>query len=1010
MIAYSSQKVLLLCFFFIVTGNVSSLFAQTYDFRSYTVSDGLPHGQITSMHQSHDGYMWIGTIATGLSRFDGTDFKNYGIAEGLRDDMITIAFEDSQKNLWVGTYSGGISKLYGDTLVYQFTDHPVNSSYVIGIFESPHGGLWFTTFDNGVFVYNGSYLEQMNNQDGLIYDAVWDIFWDETGAIWFATHDGLSIYKDDAFTNYSTENGLSGSKVFRIVESDNGTKWLATNRGITIFDGGEISTITEINGKQLNYVFDMLKATDGRIWIGMENDGIYWYDNGVFSHVKKEKGLVSNYIQKIYEDNNGNVWVGTDEKGISIYRGERFVFHTTDTGLASNEILSIFNDRLNSNIMWIGTDRGLQSHQDNTYKEHPFPVFADQNHIWDITQKRNGSLLLLLDDSTIWLYDGDNSRNYIPTLGANDLYMHSIFVDSKDILWIGADNGLHRYDGNELRRFGLQDGIRGEIIYHIYETTDSTLWVATNNGAAYAVGDRFESITYEDGLGHYSVNYIGEDQFGEIWFGTSAGVTHYVPATEMNPAQFRNFGKKDGMKLVETNYLWFDEYDQLWQGTNGGFHLLDVASYRSTGVLNIEHYAISRYGIGIETIHKSIATDKQNRAYFGTMAGIVILDPKKVSFQYHTTPTTHIENIFLNGIEVDWTQFKTSTEQVSSRQIFPFVRFPHGKNTLTFTFKGIDFLSSENLQYRYQMRGFDESWITRDNRNSATYTGLSAGNYELLVQSRVGVGPWSTEAAVYRFAVAYPFWQTIWFWGLVLVILIFAMTSIIKYRVNRIELGKLEKLVDEQTSYLTRVIKEKETLLKEVHHRVKNNLAIIYGMLEMQMEYVPDAKVQAAFKDSQMRVYSISLVHEKLYQSENISQVEAKTYIPELAESIVNSMALENQQVQQHLDIDDINLTLDQGIPCGLIMNELITNAYKHAFNGSGIGNVFIDLKRMDNHVVLRIKDDGKGLPEEFVIGSTESLGLILVNGLITQIRAEMEVVSDSNGTMFQITFSPDSV
>lgn len=1010
MMVYSSQKALLLCIFFIIAGTVSGLYAQAHDFRSYTVSDGLPHGQITSLHQCDDGYMWIGTIASGLSRFDGTTFKTYGISEGLKDDMISVVFEDSQRNLWVGTYNGGIAKLDSDTLVYQFIDQPLDTSYVNGIFESPDGEVWFTTFENGVFVYNGIHLEQINTENGLIYNTVWDVLWNDDGSIWFATHDGLSIFKEGEFTNYSTSDGLSGSKVFQIVKSDEGAIWLATNRGVTVFDGDEIRTITEINGKQLQYVFDMVKGSDGRIWLGMENDGIYWYDKGRFTHVTKDQGLVSNYIHNFFEDKNGNMWIGTDENGISIYRGESFRFHTTSTGLLSNEVLAILNDSHNGDIMWIGTDRGLQSHQNNIFEEHSLPHTSSREHIWDIAQKRDGSLLLMLDDNTIWRYDGNRGRNFIPSLSPNELYMYGIYVDSNDILWIGTDTGLYRHEGNELKSFGTAEGIPGVIIYHIYEASDSTLWLATNNGVAFAVEDRFEAITFRQGLGHYNVNYITQDQFGEMWFGTSAGVTHYVPETESSPAQFRNFGKNDGMKLVETNYLWFDENDQLWQGTNGGIHRLDVASYRTSGVLNIEHYAITRHGIGIETVHKAIAADQQNRIHFGTMEGIVVLDPNTIGSRESNKPITYIEKVLFNGAEIDWSQFQNTARQVGSQQAFPFGDFPYGKNTLTFVFKGIDFLSPENLQYRYRLRGFDENWITLGTSNSTTYTGLSAGNYELLVQSRVGIGSWSDNTATYRFTVAYPFWQMYWFWALVVVVMVLVMLSIIKFRVNRIELDKLGKLVDEQTAHLVRAVSEKETLLKEVHHRVKNNLAIIYGMLEMQMEYLPDAKVQAAFKDSQLRVYSISLVHEKLYQSDDISQIEAKTYIPELAKSILKSLALENSNVNQHLDIDDISLTLDQGIPCGLILNELISNAYKHAFNGSGIGNLFIDFKRKDGHVLLRVKDDGKGLPKGFVIGSTQSLGLILVNGLISQIRAEMDVFSDSDGTTFQITFSPESV
>ena len=157
-------------------------------------------------------------------------------------------------------------------------------------------------------------------------------------------------------------------------------------------------------------------------------------------------------------------------------------------------------------------------------------------------------------------------------------------------------------------------------------------------------------------------------------------------------------------------------------------------------------------------------------------------------------------------------------------------------------------------------------------------------------------------------------------------------------------------------------LKEKELLPVEVHHRVKNNLAVISGLLELQSLSVDDLKVNRALKDSRLRIQSIALVHEKLYQNENLSEIEMDPYIHELVESLKNSFKSDLINIHFNFDIDPISLIITQAIPCGLLVNEIITNAYKHAFNDRKEGKVDITLRIEKGVITLSIKDDGVGL------------------------------------------------
>ncbi len=199
-------------------------------------------------------------------------------------------------------------------------------------------------------------------------------------------------------------------------------------------------------------------------------------------------------------------------------------------------------------------------------------------------------------------------------------------------------------------------------------------------------------------------------------------------------------------------------------------------------------------------------------------------------------------------------------------------------------------------------------------------------------------------------------------------------------------------------------LREKEVLLAEIHHRVKNNLAVITGLLELQALNSENEDAHKVLKDSQMRVNSIALVHELLYQSDDFSQVDIPSYLKDLTRVISNSLERTAKPVNIEFDLDQIELEITQAIPCGLILNEILTNSYKHAFAGREAGEISISFKNCDNQIVYKVRDNGVGLPEENE-EDKQSLGMTLVKTLGRQLNAETNIYSD-NGANFEFRFS----
>ena len=201
-------------------------------------------------------------------------------------------------------------------------------------------------------------------------------------------------------------------------------------------------------------------------------------------------------------------------------------------------------------------------------------------------------------------------------------------------------------------------------------------------------------------------------------------------------------------------------------------------------------------------------------------------------------------------------------------------------------------------------------------------------------------------------------------------------------------------------------LREKEALLKEIHHRVKNNLQVTSSLLRLQAAAITDDGVREIFRETENRIRSMALVHEKLYQSTNLSAIDLADYLRSLSELLYRSSAITPEKVEIDVTGGDIYLEIDDAVPCGLIVNELLSNALKHAFPDNRAGKIEIGLtERDDGSIFLTVQDDGVGLPAGFRMEAAGTLGLQLVQGLVQQIDGTIDVKRHSNGTEFDVAF-----
>ena len=210
----------------------------------------------------------------------------------------------------------------------------------------------------------------------------------------------------------------------------------------------------------------------------------------------------------------------------------------------------------------------------------------------------------------------------------------------------------------------------------------------------------------------------------------------------------------------------------------------------------------------------------------------------------------------------------------------------------------------------------------------------------------------------------------------------------------------MQDLIDKQLKLLV----EKEWLLKEIHHRVKNNLQVVMSLLNAQVNYTDNAVAVSAIRDSQNRMHSISLIHEKIFQSETVASIDIRSYIIDLMKFLCDSFHF-NQRINFEFIIPLVQFDIVQAMPLGLIINEAMTNIIKYAFPNNENGKVTVELRPLgSDYYNFIISDNGIGLPDEFDFEQSNTLGMVLMQGLSQQIDGEISIRSE-NGVQVSVKF-----
>jgi two-component sensor histidine kinase len=443
-----------------------------------------------------------------------------------------------------------------------------------------------------------------------------------------------------------------------------------------------------------------------------------------------------------------------------------------------------------------------------------------------------------------------------------------------------------------------------------------------------------------------------------------------------------------------------DSEKNLWIGSSNGLMRFNTVTYTTSvfttndGLNNNEFNRTSSFKAADGTL------------YFGGLDGVNAFNPQQLmAFESKYEPILALTSL---------TKFSGKEKKL----IDVLVALKQDKKTvlqsddtlLILAFQLLDFQQRKHL-YAYKIDGIDADWNYIE-ENTIRLSGLPYGEFKIHIKAQLANGQWNNHPIVFPITILKPFYQHLWFIITVFVLIAIGMFGFFRYRTRKIikEKQQLELKVAHRTTDLKKALTDRERLLAEIHHRVKNNLHVINGLLQLQKDELLDPVTKAAFSEGQSRIESIALIHQNLYQNEALGNIEFCSFMHDLSSKVAMLYNNPANQVAFTIQREELFLDVDTAVPLGLIVNELLTNSYKHFDAKKKRKTIFIGVTRLaEGQYELIYKDNGSGLPDHIDFETNKTLGLKLIKGLAKQLLGKATYSYDQ-GSVFTVFFQDAAI
>ena len=922
--------------------------AQSFNFKNYTVEDGLPYVQIFDVFQDDKGYLWTGGYG-GLSSFDGVKFSNYSPRQGLVNYWVTSISQDSSKNLIVGTLEG-LSVFNWKRFTNYTTKNGLSNDYINSIATkgaetiiATRSGLCylihneikkdprFTNMDvkkvksvykdyiastsKKIFIVSKDKMQAICQFSASSDTVITSIETDKNSTLWIGTNKGLFY-----ISNYDLQNTVRKPLPTTIKDGINcmyadykNVLWIGTVDKLITYFNNQVTSYEISKEDNSNNIYCITADYEQNIWIGTRS-GLFEFRDEGFVYFGKEDGLKNGHIQGIVTDKKNNLWFGTSGGGIYEYHNNQFTNYTTSNGLSGDIVSGVLFDSLNR--LWLGTDKGLCYQTNNKItaatllsKDFIHCLFLDKkNHLWAGLKDK----IACIED--IYKYP-KTTVNYfnLPLPGSiTDFQLSSMCQDSIGNIYIASFlGGLFMYDGKEVKDITNLYCLKTRTVVDVIVSPTNYLFVATLDGI------------YIINLSTKSVEKISEDD------GLSSNLVYSLFLT--------------------------DNGQTLWAGTNQGANKIDLQTFFQSHVKNILSFGKTEGFKGLECNTGGVYKDSSGSIWFGTVNGLVKHNPVK-----------YVAND--NEAKLSFTKMKLFYDDTLLPQD---AQLASDLNNIRFDFIGICLTNPEKVLYIHKLEGFEKSWSPTTTQNNVTYSNLPPGNYVFKVRCCNNQGVWNTEPLTFSFSVDTPYYKRWWF-----ILSLLAFIALVIFTIFRIRLNQLKREQEKESKTQIEISKNELKAL-----RAQMNPHFLFNSLNSIQHYIISNKGdEAVFYLNRfaklMRMILANSEKTTITLNEEINGL--KIYI-ELEQMRFSTLFDFEINMDENIDADY------EQIP-SMLLQPYVENAILHGLvpkDGGGLLQINFFIK--DNFLHITIQDNGIGRKKSVEIKSHStkshaSMGMKITN------------------------------
>ena len=729
----------------------------------------LPGNDVRCLLETRDGALWIGT-SEGLARWKDGVVKQFTVADGLPGNGIRALVEESPGGPLVVSTDLGYVELQGG----RFVAVDVENNKLEG---SP---VLFSALGRDS-------IRSITQQSGLSKDQIEYLQILRDGVTAVASKSILAIPNGDIVTeHYSVGRELPGSRIQTLFADREGSLWIGTNGGLARWAEGKVQRLPVTDPLATASILALMEDHEGNLWVGTETGGLHILRDQRFRTIGAREGLSSDATTAVVEDNAGILWVGTNGSGLNALRLSRdgssaVRSYTVRDGLMSDVILSLA--AAPNGDLWVGTPDGLNRIRGGKIDAFTSADGLPDDFIRSLLADGDGSLWIgTRRGLTHWtgLKAGAPSSARMETFtqanGLGSDLVGAMARDSNGDLWVATLAGLSRLRGGKIINYTTANGLSSNVVTALLAHGNGTLLIGTQeHGWNLWDGQRFIA-EMRDGQNQNTIHAILDDGGGHLWFATGNGIARcdfavHATGKEAGCSQWIEFGAADGLRSRET-------------ATNS---------------------------------HPSAWRSRDGRLWFATPKGLVEVDP--AHFPVNAVPPP-----------VELERFTVDDVPQALHAAGSSLRIQAGHVHFQFDYAGLSFIAPQKVRYRFMLEGFDRGWTEAGTRRSAYYTNIKPGRYTFRVQAANNDGLWNTEGAALTFELRPHYYQTVWFYALLLAAVAGLVVLFLRLRLRRAE-GEFRA-----------VLGERNRIAREIHDTLAQGYVGISVQLEVLAELLRKTK------------------------------------------------------------------------------------------------------------------------------------------------------------------------